>query len=79
MKKVITLLAALAASWASYAQTDLDTTFDDATVDDNRPLLEIADEWYKPLDKTKMPTTTFYNRILAPMAYPIYSYDTTSF
>jgi hypothetical protein len=61
------------------AQTDLDTTFDDATVDDNRPLLEIADEWYKPLDKTKMPTTKFYNRILAPMAYPIYSYDTTSF
>jgi hypothetical protein len=27
MKKVITLLVALAASWASYAQTDLDTTF----------------------------------------------------
>jgi hypothetical protein len=44
MKKVITLLVALAASWASYAQTDLDTTFDEATVDDsdsyrNRPLL----------------------------------------
>jgi hypothetical protein len=26
-----------------------------------------------------MPTTTFYNRILAPQAYPIFSYDTTSY
>jgi Secretion system C-terminal sorting domain len=79
MKKIILSLITIFISIATMAQTDTDTTYDGIYTNDDRNLLDIADEWYQHLDKAKMPTTTFYNRILAPMAWPMLSYDSTSY